>query len=555
MILVGRGSHNKIRGRGRRLIDQSMHHVNTMEEEASFSSQEQRSVVRLSPLALFAILVGCAAASFGAGRILQSSSTVMILTRHENEALIEPKKDEEDRTRYISDHFDETHEVHSYSLWDEGNGTCADATAPTPSVKKVTTDGPATSPTVKQAESSTIDDSLLQTLTHEPVGQQLLMDLDQVDSAFLDSEDRLARAIIALVAEHPSVKLLSYHCHGMHPAGVSCVGVLSPGGAVTFHTWPDEGVITLDMLVTGSSCSTFSLLRLLDKAQSLFGVPANDNDGSSPSQMVWALKRRGFRTAEHDTYNPEDDEQWVLSVANRNDKKALVASIQTPFQSVDIFDVTEGRFDVTEGRFGVDRMVFLDRILQSSRFGEAAYHEALVHPALFAHDRPKRVVIIGGGEGATLREVLKHKTVEEAIMVEIDEMMVNVSREYLPEWSDCSNLLGSADSCFDDPRASVYYEDAIQWFIDRYGGNSTVAEEELIDVIIMDALDPTSFVEFSDLLYDSELLMRAFSNALGEEGILVSQFGEADEVGKLILRLRDVETTFCSLTHPCLARR
>ena len=131
------------------------------------------------------------------------------------------------------------------------------------------------------------------------------------------------------------------------------------------------------------------------------------------------------------------------------------------------------------------RMVFLDGWVQSTLFHEAAYHEALVHPAMFSHPKPKKVAIIGGGEGATLREVLKHNTVKEAIMIEIDETMVNASREFLPEWSDCSDLVGSSDWCRDDPRARMYYEDAYAWFINRYAQD---LNKESLDVIIMDAL-------------------------------------------------------------------
>lgn len=129
----------------------------------------------------------------------------------------------------------------------------------------------------------------------------------------------------------------------------------------------------------------------------------------------------------------------------------------------------------------------MDGVLQSRRSGDAAYHEALVHPTMFAHSNPKRVAIIGGGEGATLREVLKHNTVEKLVMIEIDEMMVNVSREYLPDWSDCSYLVGGENSCFEDDRVEMYYEDAFAWFIDRYGEGSS-GENEPFDVIIMDAL-------------------------------------------------------------------
>ena len=96
--------------------------------------------------------------------------------------------------------------------------------------------------------------------------------------------------------------------------------------------------------------------------------------------------------------------------------------------------------------------------------------------------------IIGGGEGATLREVLKHDTVKQVIMIEIDKGMVDVSREYLPEWSYCGHIAGSTESCFDDPRVKVYYHDAIQWFVDHFSPEKETREEPNLDVIIMDAL-------------------------------------------------------------------
>lgn len=138
--------------------------------------------------------------------------------------------------------------------------------------------------------------------------------------------------------------------------------------------------------------------------------------------------------------------------------------------------------------FAPDRIVFLDGLLQSRSTGDAAYHEALVHPALFAHPNPRRVAIIGGGEGATLREVLKHRTIEEVVMIEIDAMMVNTSRTYLPEWNDCSNIQGRADNCFDDRKTTLYCEDAFQWFKDRFVQTVPGEPEEMFDVIIMDAL-------------------------------------------------------------------
>lgn len=178
-----------------------------------------------------------------------------------------------------------------------------------------------------------------------------------------------------------------------------------------------------------------------------------------------------------------------------------MASVETEFQRIDIYDTIDPEEEYAlyrkslanngsyESRHAVsfkpDRLVMLDGWTQSSYDGEIPYHEALVHPALFTHPKPKRVAIIGGGEMATLREVLKHNTVEKATMIEIDKGMVNVSRTFLPEWSNCTDF--GAAWCGDDPRADIYYEDALAWFMNRYPHNKE-PKEKLMDVIIMDAL-------------------------------------------------------------------
>ena len=127
--------------------------------------------------------------------------------------------------------------------------------------------------------------------------------------------------------------------------------------------------------------------------------------------------------------------------------------------------------------------------MQSRLKGLEAYHEALVHPGLLAHPNPRRVAIIGGGEGATLREVLKHNTVEKCVMIEIDAKMVAASREHLPEWNTCAFLEGGADCCFDDDRAEVLLQDGVKWFLDNFSGEEgDIDESTKFDVIIIDAL-------------------------------------------------------------------
>lgn len=103
------------------------------------------------------------------------------------------------------------------------------------------------------------------------------------------------------------------------------------------------------------------------------------------------------------------------------------------------------------------RCLFLDGRLQSSRRYEAIYHENLVHPAMVLHPMPRRVFIAGGGEGATLREVLRHMPVEHVTMVEIDEAVVRVSRDYLQEWHRGSFSDSRVELVFADARAYLHH--------------------------------------------------------------------------------------------------
>ena len=347
---------------------------------------------------------------------------------------------------------------------------------------------------------------------HLPAGQHLLVDIKDVDSKFLNSEERLAKAMIELT-EETKLTLLSYHCHTIVPIGVSCAGVLLESH-VAFHTWPLEGVITLDLFTCGGGL----LIPSLPSIEKLFGVPQEPGPGESVEDMpqptmLWSHKLRGFREGFAPGYvrstNPLDGSlgRYVLGKLDFDIKRPLL-STKTAVQSVNIYEVMEPKsrdanayhmsllndeesYESTYPEsFGPDKVLFLDGIIQSTLYGDAPYHESIVHPAMITHVNPRRVAIIGGGEGATLREVLKYKSVEEVVILEIDEELVQLCAEYMPEWSDCSDIEGSdATSCFDDSRARLTFVDAFKWMIDNFNDNAAgEGKEEKFDVIIMDAL-------------------------------------------------------------------
>ena len=370
--------------------------------------------------------------------------------------------------------------------------------------------------TTVDVDGSIGDDSRNETLMselHQPSGHHLLVDIKSVDGKFLNSEENLAKAMIDLV-DMSGLTMLSYHCHRLNPVGVSCVGVLLESH-ISLHTWPISGAICLDLF----TCGPHSLLPFLPVIQRLFGVariPAVFGSIAEKPFMQWSYKLRGFRN-ELPGKSAGDIGQFLHGWLEF-DMKEEVISIDTKYQKIEIYDVINPRFNSlhfykaslsNDGSYAAanpelfrpDRVLYIDGILQSRYYGEASYHEALVHPALFSHPNPKRVAIIGGGEGATLREVLKHNTIEIVTMIEIDEVMVNVSKQYLPEWSDCSMMVGSAPSCFDDPRAEVIYTDAINWITERFSNKDRVRPEDLFDVIIIDAVYVTVFIYLSSKVY------------------------------------------------------
>jgi len=139
--------------------------------------------------------------------------------------------------------------------------------------------------------------------------------------------------------------------------------------------------------------------------------------------------------------------------------KSIVYSGSTQFQGVTIADT-----------YNYGLALFLDGAIQSSKWDEALYHEMLVQPAMLLHPRPRDVLIIGGGEGATLREVLAHR-VHSATMVDIDGEAVELCREHLTTWH-CG--------AFDDPRARLVFDD---------GRAFVEASHDHYDVVIIDVVD------------------------------------------------------------------
>lgn len=195
--------------------------------------------------------------------------------------------------------------------------------------------------------------------------------------------------------------------------------------------------------------------------------------------------------------------------------KEVLAHKQTAFQEMYLIDT---------GTYG--RALVLDGQWQSSSVDEFLYHEPLVHPALVNYGAPENVLILGAGEGATLREVLKWKTVKTAVMVDIDAEVVDACRHHLAEVHQ---------NAFDDPRAQLIIGDALDYL------DSPVKRW---DIIISDLSDPVEDGP-SFKLFTREYFEKC-RQALKPDGYFVVQAGSlSPAMMKLHVRLaKTVQTVF-----------
>lgn len=201
--------------------------------------------------------------------------------------------------------------------------------------------------------------------------------------------------------------------------------------------------------------------------------------------------------------------------------KETLFSGKSDFQSVEVVDSYE---------FG--RMLILDGVFQTSIFEEYIYHEMIVHVPLFTHPKPRKILVIGGGDGGTVREVVRHDAVEQVKMVEIDGMVVEASKQFLPEIS--------AAILQNHPKLTVEIGDGIARMKEA---------ENYYDVIIVDCSDPIG----PGVGLFSREFYRDVHRALKPDGLFVQQTESPFYHRSLISRIYHDIADFFPITRLYLA--
>ncbi|NYT35405.1 polyamine aminopropyltransferase [Allopusillimonas soli] len=235
------------------------------------------------------------------------------------------------------------------------------------------------------------------------------------------------------------------------PGGVTGMLLLAESH-LALHTWPERGGITLDVYVCNfMEDNSAKAEQLLEALVAAF--------------MPGTIQRE--RLLRGDENGPGSSGELTLEPLNQTSVYGFrfnrrLHARQTAYQRLEVLESAE-----------LGRTLRLDDHFMTSEADEFFYHEALVHPAAMAHDAPRRALVVGGGDGGALDELLKHPSIEHITLVELDGEVIDAARTYL------QNIHHGA---FDDPRVCVKVQDGAQYL--------AAAQQASQDLILLDLTDP-----------------------------------------------------------------
>ena len=331
----------------------------------------------------------------------------------------------------------------------------------------------------------------------DSLGKHILVEFYNCEANILNDTAKIEELMVT-AAEQAGATIISTGFHHFSPFGVSGVVVIQESH-LAVHTWPEYNFAAVDLFTCGNSTDPWKAFDFLkqnlladkydvlekergQKSQLEFHPFENQNsnkrlEDTEPSRSLWFTNK---------------DENLAISLRIRGN---TIYDKRSELQRTRVFDT-----------FGFGKILATDNKVICTERDEKHYHEMICHPALFAHGKVKHVLVIGGGDGGTVREVLRHENIETVQLVEIDPNVVEASQKHIPQLS-CG---------FKDERLSIVFQDGIEYV-------KSVANEKY-DLIIIDGSDPAGPSKglFTESFYsDCKRILRP-------EGILVTQSESPD---------------------------
>jgi spermidine synthase len=302
-------------------------------------------------------------------------------------------------------------------------------------------------------------------------------------------------------ATSASLTVVGDHFHTFADAGGVTGLVLLAESHLAIHTWPELNAVTLDVYVCNFRDDNSSKAEALADALVTLFTPKKVNRNA----LLRGAPASGRESLTLEWLTPE--------IAHGFTTRRPPVSIQSTHQRIEWHDTTS-----------MGRMLALDGAFMLSERDEFIYHECMVHVAALAHADPKRALVMGGGDGCTARELLKHPSIEEIVVIELDPMVVATCR---------GNFSDVNQHAFDDPRVRVEIGDALAFL------RSTSTR---YDVIVMDLTDPDDGQ--SSPLYSSETY-QLIRDRFTPDGVLSLHIGSAFfHPERFASTLRDLRAVF-----------
>lgn len=365
------------------------------------------------------------------------------------------------------------------------------------------------------------------------LGRHILVEFIGCNSDVLNDVAAIEKGMVEAATEAGATVIQS-NFHHFSPYGVSGVVVIQESH-LAIHTWPEYQYAAVDLFTCGTSVDpwvSFDWLRKVFQAQNYSALEMYRGSLSMLKRAEYKLEetraevqKRIEPNFQRNLWFTDRDENQALSLRYSKD---ILFHKKSPYQTVRVYD--------TEA-YG--KMLAIDNMIMCTERDEAHYHEMITHPALQLHGQAKRVLIIGGGDGGTAREVLKYPQLEKVTMVEIDETVIEASKEFLPTVA-CQ---------FKNPKLDLKIGDGID-FVAK-------APAESYDVIIVDGSDPEGPAKG---LFSREFWQNCH-RCLKSDGIVVTQgespmfhqntFVELNQCLKGIFGAKNVHTClFYATTYP-----
>lgn len=338
------------------------------------------------------------------------------------------------------------------------------------------------------------------------LGRHILVEFSGCSPEIMNSVSTIENAMVD-AAQKAGATVINSTFHHFSPYGVSGVVVIQESH-LAIHTWPEYGYAAVDLFTCGDEVDpwvSFDFLNEVFEAKNYSAMEMNRGSLKLLNHLDFDVN-----TAREEISNRVNPQKFTRNVwfTDKDDDQALslrytgdvLYKQQSDFQEVKVLET-----------YKYGKMLTLDQMVMTTEADEFHYHEMISHPVMNTLKEVKKVLVIGGGDGGTVREFLKYEKVQKVTMVEIDEKVIEASKLHLP------NIASS----FNDSRLDLIIADGIK-FVEQ-------ANDKAYDLVIVDGSDPVGPAEglFSVSFYEN------CYRILKDKGVLLTQ-GESPKFNEKV---------------------